>query len=115
MLGGRPGPRSIADRGHEGAIEHACVWRRRVADRVRQAAALASGEDDVTAVLPSDRPGDGEPEPNAARIGIARTVDAIERLEEFSRSLRGMPGPRSSTATTILPASVVRVTSAPPP
>jgi hypothetical protein len=80
-----------------------------------QATALAIGEDDVATMLPNDRTCDGETESDTACIGVPSAFNPVERIEDFSRSLRGMPGPLSSTVMTKRPALGIKLTVALPP
>jgi hypothetical protein len=80
-----------------------------------QATALAIGEDDVATMLPNDRTCDGETESDTGCIGVPRAFNPVERIEDFSRSPRGMPGPLSSTVMTKRPALGIKLTVALPP
>src|SRR5580692_12298280 len=53
-----------------------------------QAAQRRVAECDVAAVGPGDVAGDGETEPGAALVLVARVVDAEERLEHFLAHLQ---------------------------
>ena len=67
-------------------------------DREQRAAAVAVGGRHVAAVQLDQVPHDRQPEARAARIARARSVDAIEPLEDARQiALPGCPGPRSAT------------------
>ena len=54
---------------------------RQVAPRDAQASALAIAEDDVSAMLPYDRAGDGEAESDASRLRVAGAANSVEGFE----------------------------------
>src|SRR5688572_20178728 len=75
-----------------GCLPRACLAEQRQADRGLQPR-CAIAEDDVASVVARDRPGDGQAEPDAAGLPVARILEAIERREDLLHDLIGNAWP----------------------